>query len=233
MLHFSQSLHRAQFKKRYKRFFVDAVLEDGSTVTAHCPNTGSMKSCFTDNGLVLLSSNNDPKRKLKYTLELIGTDGGYIGANTSRPNYIVEDAIRRGAIKELQHYKTLQKEVKYGDNSRIDILLSQGQKPECYVEVKNATMIENGIIQFPDAVTERGQKHLIELQKVVQAGLRGVIFFLVNRPEGEVFSPADHIDPKYGKLLREAAINGVEILAYRCKNSPEGSVVSGKIKVEL
>jgi sugar fermentation stimulation protein A len=233
MLPFLKTLQKAQFEKRYKRFFVDAVLEDGTKVVAHCPNTGSMKSCFTDHCTVWLSSNEDPKRKLKYTLELIETKNGFIGANTSKPNLIVEDAIRLKKIQQVEKYSEIKKEVKYGANSRIDILLTQEGLKDCYLEVKNVTLYENNFMLFPDAVTERGQKHLMELLNVVKNGSRGIIFFLINRPEGQSFKPADHIDPVYGKLLREVARQGVEVLAYRAHHTLKGIEIHESIPINL
>ena len=234
MLPFSTNLRKAHLEKRYKRFLTDAVLDDGTKITAHCPNTGSMATCMSPGCTIWLTKNDDPNRKLKYTWELTETIGGYIGVNTARPNAIVADGVEHGKIPELDGYGKLQREVKYGKNSRIDLLLSDGgKKPNCYVEVKNTTLVDGDSVQFPDAVTERGQKHLKELADVVAAGHRGVIFFLVNRPDGVFFYPADNIDPEYGRLLRKVAKAGVEILAYRANHTMEGSQIGPKIPIKL
>lgn len=233
MLPFLKNLQKAKFEKRYKRFFVDAVLEDGTEVTAHCPNTGSMKSCLNAGATIWLSAHDDPKRKLKFTLELVETAGGYIGVNTMLPNKIVELGIAAGLVKELSGYTDARREVKYGTNSRIDLLLQEKGLKDCFVEVKNTTLFDGENVLFPDAVTERGQKHLMELAEVVKNGHRGVIFFLANRPEGKAFLPADHIDPVYGKLLREVSKKGVEVLAYRAKHSLQGITLGEQLAIRL
>lgn len=234
MVPFSTTLHKARLEKRYKRFFADVILEDGTKVTAHCPNTGSMATCMSPGATVWLTFNDDPKRKLKWTWELTETDAGYVGVNTAMPNRVVEFSIGAGLIPELTGYAEMQREVKYGsENSRIDLLLSDPQKAKCYVEVKNTTLFHGGHVLFPDAVTERGQKHLRELAAMVREGHRAVIFFFVNRAEGEAFSPADHIDPVYGKLLREVQKQGVEILAYRAKHSLNGMTTGSTLEIKL
>lgn len=233
MQNFSTNLQKARFEKRYKRFFVDAVLEDGTRVTAHCPNTGSMKSCLIPGATIWLSFNDSPNRKLKWTWELIETDGGFIGVNTAMPNRIVEQAIKSNLIPELSGYLDVKAEVKYGTKSRIDLLLTSPQKPECYIEIKNTTLLDGSHVLFPDAVTERGQKHLKDLEGVVRSGKRAVIFFLVNRPEGRAFKPADHIDPVYGELLRQVCKNGVEALAYRAVHTTKGIGVGERVPIIL
>lgn len=201
--------------KRYKRFLADIELEDGSLVTAHCPNSGSMLGCNLPGSPVMLSLSPNPERKLPYTWELVQVDGYWVGLNTMLPNRLAEEAILDGTIAELQGYARLRREVPYGsERSRIDILL-EGDQGRCYVEVKNVTLVEHGLALFPDAVTERGQKHLRELMEVVRNGDRGVILFTVQRGDGNAVAPADAIDPVYGRLLREATLNGVEALAYR------------------
>lgn len=207
--------------KRYKRFLADIELDDGSLVTAHCPNSGSMMGCNIPGSAVMISRSLNPERKLPYTWELVQADGFWVGLNTMLPNRLAEEAITDGTIKELDGYETLRREVPYGnERSRIDILL-EGTSGLCYVEVKNVTLVENGTALFPDAVTERGQKHLRELMEVVRNGHRGVILFTVQRGDGNAVSPADRIDPVYGKLLREAVKNGVEAMAWRALVVPE------------
>lgn len=233
MVPFSTTLHRAKLEKRYKRFFADVVLDDGTKVTAHCPNTGSMASCMTPGATVWLTYNDDPKRKLKWTWELTETDGGYVGVNTMMPNRVVEHSIKNGLIPELIGYTGIQREAKYGTNSKIDLLLTEAGRPNCFVEIKNATLFNGEHILFPDAVTERGQKHLRELSAMVKQGHRAVMLFFVNRPEGSAFVPADHIDSMYGKLLREAHRDGVEILAYRAGHTMAGMTTTSSIKIQL
>ena len=231
---FGQLLTKAILLKRYMRFLADVTLPDGSTTTVHCPNTGSMKTCYEVGAPVYLSHHSVATRKLAYTWEYSELTGGLIGVNTAMPNKVVEWAIRRGLIPELRGYTEIRGEAKYGKNSRIDVLLDGHLKlPRCYVEVKNTTLLVDRSVQFPDAVTERGLKHLIELQEMVKAGHRAVMLFFVNRPDGEWFAPADHIDPGYGKELRRAAKNGVEIMAWRAKPGLEEVSLGGKVDVRL
>ncbi|MBK5273787.1 MAG: DNA/RNA nuclease SfsA [Desulfuromonadales bacterium] len=206
--------------KRYKRFLADITLADGSTITVHCPNSGSMKGCATPDSRVFISRSSNPGRKYPFTWELVEADGYWAGINTGLPNYLVREAIENGTVPELQGYETIRPEVAYGEHSRIDLLL-QGPQGRCFVEVKNVTLVENGLALFPDAVTTRGQKHLNELMRVVREGDRGVILFTVQRGDGNSVSPADSIDPEYGRLLRMAIQNGVEALAYRATVTPE------------
>ncbi len=200
--------------RRYKRFLADVRLENGETVTAHCPNSGSMKACCQIGRPVYLSFHDNPKRKLKYTWELIHMPGSLVGVNTQVPNRLTAHAIASGDVAELNGYETVKREVKAGSNSRIDILLSSPDRRPCYVEVKNCTLVTDGAATFPDAVTLRGQKHLMELQNLVAAGCRCAMFFLIQRMDAHSFAPADDIDPEYGKKLRQASQNGVEIIVY-------------------
>ena len=212
-------LYPALLIRRYKRFLADVELHDGTTITVHCPNSGSMLGCSTPGSLVLLSRSDNPARKYAYTWELVQIDGIWAGINTARPNGLVREAIENGTVAELTGYGAIRPEVPYGTNSRIDLLLA-GERGNCYVEVKNVTLVEGRRALFPDAVTTRGQKHLRELMEVVRNGHRGVIFFLVQRDDGDEFAPADRIDPEYGRLLRQAANAGVELLAYRTAIAP-------------
>ncbi len=221
MLKFSDQLIKAQLIRRYKRFLADVNLEDGECTTAHCPNTGSMKTCGDAGDTVYLSYHDSPKRKLKYTWELTETAEGYIGVNTAMPNRIVEWAIASGLIPELVGYESIRREVKYGKNSRIDLLLER-ENEKCYVEVKNCTLLGEDSILFPDAVTQRGTKHLQELSALRRQGIRTVMFYLVNRPEKEYFQLAKDIDPVYVKTAKQAVEKGLEILVYRAKTSLVG-----------
>ena len=202
--------------RRYQRFLADVQLDDGSLVTAHTPNTGSMQGCACPGSRVLLSKSANPGRKYPHSWELVHTDGLWVGINTLLPNHLVREGIENGTIAELGGYRLIRGEVAYGSGSRIDLLLS-GPGGSCYVEVKNVTLVEGGSALFPDAVSARGQKHLKELMEVVRLGHRGVNLFVVQRGDGESVSPADAIDPAYGALLREAARAGVELLAYRAE----------------
>ena len=219
--------------KRYKRFLADIELEDGSVVTAHCPNSGSMLGCNLPGSPVLLSLSPNPNRKLAYTWELLQVNGFWVGLNTMLPNRLAEEAILDGTIVELQGYPKLRREVAYGsERSRIDILLEDDGK-RCYVEVKNVTLVEGGLALFPDAVTARGQKHLRELMEMVRNGDRAVLLFTGQRGDGNAVAPADRIDPEYGRLLREAVANGVEALAYRAEVQPEQIRLTERLAVLL
>lgn len=218
--------------KRYKRFLADVELEGGDVITAHCPNSGSMKGCATPGSAVYLSRSSNPARKYPYGWELVLADGFWAGINTGLPNHVVREAIENGTVAELQGYETVRPEVPYGEHSRIDLLL-EGSPGRCFVEVKNVTLVENGRALFPDAVTTRGQKHLQELMRVVRNGDRGVIFFCVQRGDGASVSPADMIDPEYGRLLRLAVMNGVEALAYRALVTPGEILLTERLPVVL
>ena len=206
--------------RRYKRFLADVELMDGSIVTVHCPNSGSMKGCAAPGSRVMLSRSDSVTRKYPLTWELVEADGYWAGINTGLPNRLTREAVENGTVSELQGYETIRPEVPYGAHSRIDLLL-EGSAGRCFVEVKNVTLVEYGRALFPDAVTIRGQKHLNELMRVVREGDRGVIFFTVQRGDGDSVSPADLIDPEYGRLLRLALENGVEALAYRALVAPQ------------
>lgn len=218
--------------RRYKRFLADVILEDGSPVTVHCPNSGSMKGCAVPGSRVFLSRSPNPGRAYPLTWELVESHGFWAGINTSLPNRLAREAIENGTAGELQGYDSIRPEVAYGERSRIDLLL-EGSVGRCYVEVKNVTLVEGARALFPDAVTLRGQKHLNELMRVVREGDRGVIFFTVQRGDGESVSPADAIDPEYGRLLRLAVQSGVEALAYRAEVSPEEIRLTKRLPVML
>lgn len=222
-----RDLVRGQLIRRYKRFLADVTLEDGSFITAHCPNTGSMKNCIEEGAEVWLSISDNPKRKYRYTWEYIVTSHGHwICVNTGRANHLVEQAVKRHDVSELVGFSEVRREVKYGEeNSRVDLLLSDSDR-RCYVEVKSVTLLETPVSKgngcFPDAVSERGAKHLRELMGVVDAGHRAVLLFCVQHTGIQRVMPADHIDQKYGELLREAADHGVEVLAYKVRRTNTG-----------
>ena len=203
--------------KRYKRFLADVELDSGETITAHCANPGSMMGLATPGSPVWLSKSTNPKRKLAYSWELIETDGILVGINTGHPNALVREAIEAGTVSELVGYGTLRREVKYGQNSRIDILLESDGKPDCYVEVKNVHLLRRpGLAEFPDSVTARGAKHLRELTDMVAAGHRAVMFYLIQRGDADKFAFARDIDSNYGTAFDAAIAVGVEAIAYRC-----------------
>ena len=231
-MNISQPLYRGKLIRRYKRFLADIELTSGEVVTAHSANTGSMRGCSTPGSMVLLSRSDNPKRKLKYTWELIEVNHRWICINTAVPNRLVEEAVENDHIPSLQGYSQIRREVRYAENSRIDLLLER-PGAHCYVEVKNVTLMENGTALFPDAVTTRGQKHLRDLMQMVDEGHRSIIFFVVNRSDTSRFSPADDIDPVYGKLLREAVAHGVEALAYQTRIDPPEIILSEKLPVML
>ncbi len=220
---FSTPLIQGTLIKRYKRFLADIQLADGSIVIAHCPNTGAMTGCAEPGWKVWLSPSNNPKRKLLFTWELVFTDQlNWIGINTQKANILVKEAIQETNIAELAGYKTLQGEVRFGEeNSRIDFLLTDPEKSDCYVEVKSVTLLDNNAGYFPDSKTLRGQKHLRELNLIAKQGKRAVLFFCVQHSGIQSVQVAKHIDPDYAKELKQAMLSGVQILCYDCKISPE------------
>ena len=229
---FDDNLQAGRLIKRYKRFLADVELQDGSIVTAHCANSGSMMGLKEPGSEVWLSPNRNPKAKLDWRWEIASQDGHKVGINTSRPNALVADAITNGLIPELTGYDSLRREVKYGQNSRIDILLedSTGAKPACYVEVKNVTLRrpegdQPTRAEFPDAVTARGAKHLVELSDMVAEGHRAVMFYLVQRADCDHFGLAEDIDPAYTSAFKQARQAGVEAICYDCALSTEDILI--------
>lgn len=208
------TLFHGKLIKRYKRFLADIVLDDGQLVIAHVPNSGAMTSTIADNCDVWVTYHDNPKRKLKYTLELTKIDNQLICVNTSVANKISAQAIEMGVVKELAHYPVLKTEQKYGKNSRIDILLEEGEK-KCYVEVKSVTLKVGDALAFPDSITSRGEKHLRELELMVQEGHRAVMLYVIQRTDKLPFRIADEIDEKYYKTFCEVTKKGVEILVYQ------------------
>jgi sugar fermentation stimulation protein A len=212
-MEFQPPLIKGTLIKRYKRFLADIQLEK-EKVVAFCPNTGSMLSVNTPGSPVYLSISDNPSRKLKYTLELIEIDGILVGINTHYPNLIVASAIQQSLIPELKDYQILKKEVKYRDNVRFDLLLEHKDGSLLYMEIKNVTLKLGKAASFPDAVTTRGQKHLIHLMDACQKGNKALIFYLIQRSDCHYFTVAESIDPKYAQLFKQARRNGVMALAY-------------------
>ena len=206
------ALVHGRLVKRYKRFLADVILDNGTVVTAHCPNSGRMTGCSQPGQPVYLSAQDNPKRKLKYRWELIEMPTSLVGVNTMVPNRLVAGALRAGMIPQLEAYGNVSTEVKVNARSRLDLKLTGGGRPDCYIEIKNCTLVEEGLAMFPDAPTTRGQRHLQELLLLKGRGMRAIIFFLVQRMDARAFAPADHIDPEYGRRLRKAVERGVEIM---------------------
>lgn len=226
-MRFKSPLERGTLIRRYKRFLADVVLEDGSQTTVHVPNPGAMLGLTAPGLPVWLSRSLDPKRKLPLTLEaVVLPDAGPVGVNTLNPNRIAEAAISHGEIPELTGYPILRREVRYDENSRIDILLQSDpdalHRPSCWVEIKNCHFSRNPpLAEFPDCNTVRGVKHLKALERVVETGGRAVMLFIVQRMDCDSFTTADDIDRAYGPALREAASRGVEVLCYGCHLSSD------------
>jgi sugar fermentation stimulation protein A len=203
--------------KRYKRFLADVILEDGETVTAHCPNSGRMTGCSQPGRPVFLSHHDNPKRKLKYTWELIDMPTSLVGVNTLMPNRLVAHCLRNGDLPGLDGYSEVKTEVRIGARTRLDIMLSRPTGRPCYVEIKNCTLVEAGTAMFPDAPTARGRKHLEELARLRSTGARAIIFYLIQRCDARAFAPAAFIDPEYAGLLRDVVTAGVEVMAFDVK----------------
>jgi sugar fermentation stimulation protein A len=219
--------------KRYKRFLADVKLDTGEEITVHCPNSGSMKGCAIEGSKVWLSTSDNLKRKYRHTWELAKVPGSIIGINTLVPNKLVKHSIENGLIEELSGYDRVKAEVKTSEHTRLDLLLEKDLGQKCYVEIKNCTLVEDGVAMFPDAVTTRGQKHLEELETLVASGHRGVIFYLIQRMDANVFKPADSIDKAYGEKLRKAVQNGVEIITRDVIIDTQLIRINNSIPVEL
>jgi len=231
---FSAPLVGGRLVKRYKRFLADVILDDGSAVTAHCANPGSMLGLKEPGARVWLSQSDNPKRKLKYSWEVIEADGALVGINTAHPNRLVEEALEAGRIAGLGGFANLRREVKYGKNSRIDILLEDREGARTYVEVKNVHLMrETGFAEFPDSVTARGAKHLAELSDMVRDGHRAAMVFLVQRPDCVRLGLAGDIDPAYAAAFEIARAAGVEVYAVGCDVRLDGIDVDKPVAIEI
>ncbi|HEY4029437.1 MAG TPA: DNA/RNA nuclease SfsA [Caulobacteraceae bacterium] len=228
---FPSPLARGRLVRRYKRFFADVVLDDGTEVTAHCPNPGAMLGVNTPGLPVWLSKSDDPKRKLAYTLELVQTaEGALTGVNTLYPNRIVAEALAAGTIPELAGYDTVRREVNYGEASRVDFLLTSPDRPPCWLEIKNCHLSRgSGLAEFPDCVAARSSRHLRELAAMVKAGDRAVALFVVQRMDCDRFQACAELDPVFAKTLGEAAAEGVEVLVYACEVAETGVTLKRSI----
>lgn len=231
---FEPQLIKAKLIKRYKRFLFDAEMQDGSLITGSCPNTGSMAGLTTPGSTIWMCDHGTKgTRKYQYSFELIEADNTVVGINTSRPNKLVETAVIDGMISNLADYTTLKREQKYGENSRIDILLEDDNLGRAYVEVKNVHfMRQNTLAEFPDSPTARGAKHLHELSEMVKAGHRAIMVYLIQRNDCDRLKICRDFDPVYAKSFDQAMKQGVEAYAIQCKITPEGIWPEHLIKVD-
>jgi sugar fermentation stimulation protein A len=233
-MRFQTPLVPARLIRRYKRFLADITLEaDGTEVTAHCANPGSMMGLAEPGARVWVEPNDDPKKKLKYGWRLVDHENGHFtGVDTSLPNRALKEVSAARGIAELSAYHTVKPEQKYGQNSRIDFLLQQHGLPDAYIEVKSVTLSRQpGLAKFPDSVTARGAKHLNELAQMAQAGHRAVLFYLVQRTDCSGVSVAADIDPTYAAAYADALAAGVEVLAYGTTISPDGVEIAGRLNI--
>lgn len=229
-MEFPAPLMRGTLVSRYKRFFADVVLEDGSAVTAHCPNPGAMLGVNMPGLPVWLSKSADPKRKLAHTLEFVEVDGAMVGVNTMHPNRLVAEALAADAIPEMTGYATHRREVKYGEASRIDFLLEHPDRRPCWLEIKNCHLSRtSGLAEFPDCVAARSSKHLRELEAMAAAGDRAVVLFIVQRTDCDRFQACAELDPKFAAALDHAAAGGVEVLVYTAQMSPKAVTLGRRI----
>jgi sugar fermentation stimulation protein A len=231
-MRFQSPLIRGTLIQRYKRFLADVRLSDDQVVTAHCTNTGSMTGCKEPGSVVYISRSDKQGRKLLYTWELIRVKRAWIGINTMHPNRLVAEAIERGIIRELHGYETIRREVVTRAGTRLDLCLDTAAG-SCFVEVKNVTLNVDGAAAFPDAVSERGTKHLKELIRLRRKGHRAAVVFVIQREDCKLFRPADEIDPEYGRWLRRAIRAGVEALPYRAKVTPREIVLTKRLEMRL
>ena len=232
-MRFGQTLTKARLIKRYKRFLADVEMADGSVVTVHVANPGAMTGLAEPGSEVWLSLSPNPNRKLPWSWELVSAGGALACVNTGHPNDVAFEAIAAGAIPELAGYDEIRREVKYGTNSRIDLLLAGADRPTCYVEVKAVTLKQDDAACFPDSVTARGTKHLGDLADQTRLGNRAVMLYLVQRGDCSLFRPAGWIDPVYAAALRRAKAEGVETLCYACRLSLNGIEIDRALPLEL
>ena len=228
---FNKKLLQGTLIKRYKRFFVDIEYR-GNTITAHCPNSGSMMGLLKKGNIVWFSENNNPKRKLKYTLEIIEVNKTLIGINTHLSNKIVLEALNQKKIKSLIKFDNIKAEEKFSDKTRFDFLISN-DKEKCFLEVKNVTLArKKKIAEFPDSITSRGTKHLKELVVAKKKGFKSYILYLIQREDCESFKIAKDIDQEYKIAFTKALKNGVKVLCYDCKLNNEEIKLNNQINYE-
>lgn len=221
-MQFPEPLIEARLIRRYKRFLADVILQDGSQITVSVPNTGSMLGLTAEGSRVFLSRSDDPKRKYAHRLEIVEANDTLVGINTGLPNRLAEEAIRAGLVSDLAAYPVLKREQRYGERSRIDMLLEAADRARAYVEVKNVHfMREPGLAEFPDTVTERGARHLHELIGMRAAGHRAIMIYLVQRGDCDRFRLCGDLDPAYAAAFAQASAAGVEAYAIKCQITPE------------
>ncbi len=231
-MNFNETLISGEFIKRYKRFFVDIKMGN-NTITAHCPNTGSMMGLLKKGNKVWFSRSDNPKRKLKYTLQIFENQNSKIGINTHLTNKIVFDGFKKGWIKNFTNIDNIKREVKFGENTRFDFLLTEKTK-KTFIEVKNVTLSrEKNVAEFPDAVTSRGLKHVKELLKAKQKGFEIYLLFVIQRNDCSKFQLAKDIDPQYCEFLIKAVKKNLKILCYDCKFSSKGIKLNREIKFKI
>ena len=235
-MHFPSPIIRGTLIQRYKRFLADVRLDDGRTITATCPNTGSMLGLSAPGAIVWLSESDSPTRKYRFTWEMVEADLGkgptLVGINTQYPNRLVAEAMAARRIRYLAGYSGVRREVRYGENSRIDILLECATKGLCYVEIKNVHLSRrHGLAEFPDSVTERGTKHLLEMSRMVRAGHRAVMVFLIQRNDARKLALARDIDANYGAAFDQALAAGVEAIAVRCRLSTQEISIDRRVPI--
>ena len=231
-MNFENKLISGLFIKRYKRFFVDIKINN-KIITAHCPNTGSMFGLLKKGNKVWISKSNNPKRKLKYTLEIIEDTESKVGVNTLSANKIILYALQKNLIKEFNDIKEIKPEIKFGKKTRFDFFIING-KDKVFIEVKNVTLSrKKGLAEFPDAVTTRGLKHIKELTKAGEKNYKIFILFLIQRDDCKSFTIAKDIDPNYQKSLKKAVKNNLKILCYDCKFSQERIKLNKQIKINI
>ena len=228
----SPKLIHVKFIKRYKRFFADVTLNN-KKITAHCPNSGSMLGLLNENNDAWVSKSDNPKRKLKYTLEILNDKKSNVGVNTHRANRIVEEALQKKIIIELKKFSKIKREAKFSKDTRFDFLL-ENKNRKAFLEVKNVTLSrEKGISEFPDAVTTRGKKHLVHLQDAIKKGYESYLLFLIQREDISIMKIANDIDSNYYNEIIKAQKNGVKIIAYSCKVNGSEITIKKKIEVEI
>jgi sugar fermentation stimulation protein A len=235
-MRFAAPLIPATLVRRYKRFLADVILPSGEEITAHVANPGAMTGLAAPGTRVWLSKSDDPKRKLPYAWELAEVDFGggveLVGVNTAYPNRLVHEALIADRIPECAGYPSLRREVRYGENSRVDFLLEGADRPACYLEIKNVHLMRTpGLAEFPDSVTARGARHMQELATMVGAGARAMVLFLIQIGSAARFAPAADIDPAYAASLEAARSRGVEALAYTCAVTTEGIAVDKRVPI--
>ena len=231
-MNFKETLISGELIKRYKRFFVDVKI-DNNVITAHCPNTGSMMGLLKTGNRVWLSKSNNPKRKLKYTLQIIENQKVKVGINTHLTNKIVLDALNNSLIKELRNFDIINQEVKFGENTRFDFLITKKTK-KTFIEVKNVTLSrQKGLAEFPDSVTSRGLKHIKELINASKKGYEIFILYVIQRDDCKKFALDKDIDPEYCELLVKAVKKKLNVICYDCKFSAKGIKLNRRIQFKL